>query len=131
MPRTAAKAAEPKKSRFAQLKAEAKANYTPLPPYEFDAVDPPIYISEPDSLERSLALATLLDSKGSVAVTDLSPMIEALVGREAFPVVWAEIRDEPIDVALALVHDINQHFDEAAPDKSAAAVPGGEPDSSR
>lgn len=128
MPRTAAKTA--KKSRFAQLKAEAKKDYEPLPPYEFDAVDPPVYITEPDSLERSLALATLLDSKGSVAVKDLKPMIEALVGA-AFPTVWAEIRDEPIDVALALVHDINRHFDGIAPDDSAEDVPGGEPDSSR
>ncbi|MBF6085224.1 hypothetical protein IU485_28040 [Nocardia cyriacigeorgica] len=128
MPKSVKSAA--KKSRFAQLKAEAKQNYEPLEPYEFDAVDPPVYITEPDSLERSLALATLLDSRGSVAVKDLKPMIEALVG-DVFPIVWAHIRDEPIEVALALVKDINAHFDGIAPDESAEDVPGGEPDSSR
>ncbi|CAM4323123.1 hypothetical protein NONI108955_20775 [Nocardia ninae] len=123
------KTTAPKLSRWAQLKAEAKKNYTPAEPYEFDAVDPPVLITAPDSLERSLALASLLDSAGTVAVRDLESMIAALVGREAFPVVWDAIRDEPVEVTMALVEDINQHFDDDAPDESAAELPGGEQDS--
>ncbi|MEV0759522.1 hypothetical protein [Nocardia sp. NPDC050435] len=124
----AAKKTAPKISRWAKLKAEAKKNYKPAEPYVFDAVDPPVLISAPDSLERSLALVTLLDSAGTVAVRDLESLIQALVGRDAFPLVWDEIRDEPVEVTMALVEDINAHFD-AAPDESAAELPGGEQDS--
>ncbi|PBC38467.1 hypothetical protein CJ179_38335 [Rhodococcus sp. ACS1] len=112
-------------SKWAQLKAEAKKEYEPPKPYLFDAYDPPIEISAPDSLERSLALATLTDLRGQVAVKDMKPMIEALVGADAFPFVWAEIADEPVEVTLALVEDINDHFNEGA-DDSAGSLPGGE-----
>ncbi|RBO87963.1 hypothetical protein [Nocardia puris] len=115
-------------SRWAQLKAEAKKNYIAPDPYIFDGADPPVEISAPDSLERSLALATLLDAAGSVAVRDLEAMIAALVGRAAYPAVWDAIRDEPVEVTLALVQDIQRHFD-AAPDESAADLPGGAQDS--
>ncbi|MEV2222758.1 hypothetical protein AB0E01_23110 [Nocardia vinacea] len=121
----AAKKVVKKVSRFEQLKAEAKKDYHPPAPYIFDGAEPPVEITAPDTLERSLALAALLDSRGSISVRDLESMIQALVGRNAFPYVWDAIRDEPIDVAMALVDDINSHFD-AVPGEEAAELPGGE-----
>lgn len=124
MPAKAKSTDAPKVSRFAQLVAEAKKEYTAPAPYIFDAYDPPIEISAPDSLERSLALATLHDTQGHVSPEELRPMLEALVGDDAFPVVWAAVRNEPIEVVFALIEDINDHFmgDALA---GAEALPGG------
>ena len=117
-----------KKSRWDELRDEAKKDYVAKPPYLLDAYTPPIEISAPDGLERSLALAKLTDTRGSVAVQDLTPMIAALVGDEAYPAVWHLIKDEPVDVALALIRDINDHFNDGA-DDGADELPGGELDS--
>ncbi|KZM71060.1 hypothetical protein [Nocardia terpenica] len=112
-------------SRWEALKREAKKNYSAPDPYVFDGANPPVEITAPDTLERSLALASMLDSRGGIAIRDMEPMILALVGRDAFPVVWDAIRDEPVDVAMALIDDINRHFD-AVPDAGADDLPGGE-----
>ena len=56
-----------KKSRWSILKAEATQNYTVRAPYEFDAVDPPIKIKAPDTIEQMLAIAALLDNSGAVS----------------------------------------------------------------
>ncbi|MFE5290211.1 hypothetical protein ACFRAQ_35110 [Nocardia sp. NPDC056611] len=112
-------------SRWEALKREAKRDYAAPTPYVFDGVNPPIEITAPDSLERSLALASMLDSRGGIAIRDLEPLILALVGREAFTQIWDAIRDEPVEVAMALIEDINKHFD-AVPDAEADDLPGGE-----
>lgn len=124
----ARKTAVAKKSRWDQLRDEAKKDYVAKSPYLLDAYDPPVEISAPDGLERSLALAKLTDTRGAVAVQDLTPMIAALVGDEAYPAVWHLIKDEPVDVALALIRDINDHFNDGA-DDGADDLPGGEQDS--
>lgn len=113
-----------KVSKFSQLVAEAKKDYKPFEPYEFDAFDPPILITAPDGLERSLALATLMDVKGNVTPDDLKPLLLALVGEEAFPYVWEALRNEPVEVTFALVADINEHFNGQALD-GAETLPGG------
>ncbi len=112
-------------SKWARLVREAKKDLNPPTPYEFDAYEPPVLISPPVGIERTLMLARLADSAGMVSGEDLPDMIEALVGEDAFPKVWAVLRDEPIEVTLALIDDLNRHFNGGA-DAGAEELPGGE-----
>ena len=114
-----------KVSKWSQLVAEATKDVQVFEPYEFDAYDPPLLITAPDSLERSLALATLMDSLGQVEPEELFSLIEALVGEENIDLVWAKIKGEKVEVALALVQEINEHFNAQA-DEGAGDLPGGE-----
>lgn len=111
-------------SVWSQILSEANAEYTAPAPFLFDAYDPPIEITSPDSLERSLALATLLDVEGNVNPEDMKPMMAALVGEDAFPLVWDKIRDRPVAVTHFLVEKINEHFNGEA-NKGARELPGG------
>lgn len=115
--------AAPKKSRWAELKAEALKDYSPTPPYLFDAVDPPIEIHAPDSVEQTLALASLLDSSGAIPERDFKALLSTICGK-AFPAVWAVLADEPAGVLMPFITDLNNHF-RAAPD-AADGVPGKE-----
>ncbi|MFD3463762.1 hypothetical protein ACFWVM_28945 [Nocardia fluminea] len=112
-------------SRWSQLVREAKKDLPVHEPYVFDAVDPPVLIDAPDGLERSLALARLLEASEDSAIENLIPMLEALVGEDAFALVWSALRNEPIEVALALIDDIGEHFNGKA-DEGAEQFPGGE-----
>nr|WP_296763804.1 hypothetical protein [Rhodococcus sp. (in: high G+C Gram-positive bacteria)] len=116
-----------KNSKFHKLAREAKKDLVTLEPYEFDAVEPSIFIDPPTSIERSLALATLVDNVDTVAIEDLKPMLEALIG-DNFPIVWAFLGPEPIDVTLAFVDDLHAFF-LAGVDDGAEELPGEEQDS--
>ena len=113
-----------KKSRWAALKAEALKDYAPTPPYLFDAVDPPIEIKAPDSIEQTLALASLLDSSGAISERDFKSLLETICGK-AFPAVWKVLADEPAGVLMPFIDDLNAHF-RAAPDEEedVESVPG-------
>jgi hypothetical protein len=115
--------AAPKKSRWATLKAEALKDYDPTPPYLFDAVEPPIEIKAPDSIEQTLALASLLDNSGAISERDFKSLLETICGK-AFPAVWAVLADEPVGVLMPFINDLNAHF-RAAPDDT-EGVPGKE-----
>ncbi|QDF15388.1 tail assembly chaperone [Gordonia phage Mollymur] len=119
-----------KRSRFAKLLDEAMSNYEPARPYPFDA-DPGnvVYISRPDTTERALALATIVDDRGRVDVEGLKPMLEQLCGADAFPYVWRVVRDAPLELTIALVLDMQDWFYGDA-SKSAGDLPGGSQDSS-
>ncbi|AOE43717.1 tail assembly chaperone [Gordonia phage SpeedDemon] len=108
---TAAEEAAFRTTRFAKLFDEAMADYKPAKPYPFDA-DPDniVYISRPDTTERALALATIVDDRGNFDVEGLKPMLEQLCGDRAFPYVWRVVRDAPIEVTIALVMDIQNWF---------------------
>ncbi|QDF15389.1 tail assembly chaperone [Gordonia phage Mollymur] len=114
-----------KRSRFAKLLDEAMSNYEPARPYPFDA-DPGnvVYISRPDTTERALALATIVDDRGRVDVEGLKPMLEQLCGADAFPYVWRVVRDAPLELTIALVLDMQDWFYGDA-SKSAGDLPGG------
>ncbi|AXH70413.1 tail assembly chaperone [Gordonia phage Daredevil] len=115
----------PVTSRFAKLFDEAMADFTPAKPYPFDA-DPEnvVYITRPDSTERALALATIVDDRGNVDVEGLRPMLEQLCGPNAFPYVWRIIRDAPLEVTIALVLDMQDWFYGSAAE-GASDLPGG------
>lgn len=115
---------EAPKSMWEEILDEANENYEPPKPFLFDAYDPAIEITAPDSLERSLALATLLDVDGNVSPDDMRPMLEALFGEDAFPYVWAKIRNKHPDVTHYLVERINKHFHGDATN-GAKKLPGG------
>lgn len=115
--------AAPKKSRWAELKAEALKDYNPTPPYLFDAVDPPIEIHAPDSVEQTLALASLLDSTGAISERDFKSLLETICGK-AFPQVWSVLADEPAGVLMPFIQDLNDHF--RATPNDADGVPGKE-----
>ena len=121
--------AQAPKSRFAQLSEEALAEYVPAEAYVFD-MDPahPIYITKPDTTERALALATIVDDRGNVAIEQIKPMLESLLG-DAFDRIWISVRDLPIEVTIALVMDIQDHF-YGEGTRSASSLPGGSEGSS-
>ncbi|WP_329405400.1 hypothetical protein OG563_26420 [Nocardia vinacea] len=112
-------------SKWSKLVREAKKGLVTLDPYLFDACDPPVLITAPIGLERSMALAQLSEADRDDSASTLIPMIEALVGAEVFPQVWLAIRDEPIEVTLAFIDDIAEHFNAGA-DEGAEDFPGGE-----
>lgn len=112
-------------SRWSALVREAKKDLPVREPYVLDAVEPPIEIAAPDGLERSLALARLSDTPFEEMLDNLVPILEALVGPEVFERVWTVIRDEPVEVTLALIDDLTAHFNAGA-DTGAEEFPGGE-----
>ncbi|WP_157224905.1 hypothetical protein [Nocardia thailandica] len=112
------------KSRWATMRDEARANRTPREPYAFDAVDPPILITAPDTVERATALAEMIDAKGGIDSAHLRRLIAAICG-DAYERVWEIIRDEPAEVLFALISDMNEHFN-AVPGDEAGDLPGGE-----
>ena len=117
------------KTRFAKIYDEAMANYKPTPPYPF-GLDPDslINISRPDTTERALALATIVDDRGNIDVEGLKPMLEALAG-QAFDRVWYVVRDLPLEVTIALVLDMQDWFYGSAAE-GVDDLPGGSGDSS-
>ncbi|KZM72202.1 hypothetical protein [Nocardia terpenica] len=112
-------------SNWARLVREATKDRKQFEPYVFDAYDPPVLITPPTGLERQLMLARLSDEAGSVEPDDLPEMLAALVGEAAFAKVWDALRDQPLDVTLALIEDINRHFNKGA-DGGAEEFPGGD-----
>lgn len=126
---TAKRTQAPKESSWARLVREAKKDYKPTPPYVFDGCTPAIEIAAPDGLERQLALARLVDTSADELVPNLVPMLEALTGPDAFPFIWKAIRDEPIEVTMALIDSLNEHFngiDDSTADAGAEDFPGGD-----
>ncbi|MFC9995753.1 hypothetical protein [Nocardia sp. NPDC127526] len=119
------KSSAPAESNWAKLVREATKDRTVFEPYVFDAYDPPVLITPPTGLERTLMLARLSDDPDIASPEDLPDMIAALVGEDAFAKVWAALRDQPLEVTLALIRDINAHFNKGA-DDGAEEFPGGE-----
>ncbi|WP_306365304.1 hypothetical protein [Nocardia sp. CC227C] len=113
----------PKKSRWATLRDEARAQHKPKAPYIFDGCEPPVEITAPDSIERLTALLELVDRKGEVDPTRMRDLVRTVLG-DAFDRVWAVIKDEPAEVLLPFIGDISDHFD-ADPGEEAGALPGG------
>lgn len=120
----AARATKKKVSNWDKLVKEARGDYSEQEPYLIDAFDPPIVVTAPDSLERTLALATLVDQRGKIEIDKLRQYMEALFG-DSFEDVWDLIKDQPPTVAMALMQDINDHFNDGA-DDGADDLPGGE-----
>ena len=119
-----------KKSRWSILKAEATQNYTTRAPYEFDAVDPPIKIKAPDTIEQMLAIAALLDNSGAVSERDFKSFLATFCG-DSFPAVWEVLRHEPFAVLLPFVEELNQYFGSLpVEDAEVEEIPGKELDSS-
>ena len=115
-----------KKSRWSILKAEATKDYTEKEPYLFDAVEPPIEIKAPDTIEQTLAFASLLDNTGSVSERDFKDLLATICG-DAFPKVWAVLKREPNVVLMPFIQELNDHFAELpAADDEVAEVPGKE-----
>ena len=117
-----------KPSKWSLLVAEATKDDKVREPYEFDAVEPSIFIEPPENLERALTLAELVDTKGDVDVAKLKPMLEALVGPENFPAIWEVLGKNKIKVTLAFIDDLNDHFNGGA-DNGAEDLPGEDQDS--
>lgn len=113
-----------KKSRFATMRDQARAKHKVQTPYEFDAVDPPILITAPDTVDRALAIAEMIDNNGATNVSELRPLLAAICG-DAFDAVWAELKNEPIELLFDFVNDLNEHFN-AVPGDEGAELPGGE-----
>ncbi|MFE7745377.1 hypothetical protein [Nocardia sp. NPDC057455] len=113
----------PVKSRWAQMRDQARAQHKPRDPYEFDGTEPPTLITAPDTVERATALAALIDQEGSIDPANLRPLFETVCG-PAFPAVWSVVKDEPAEVLFPLISDINDHFN-AVPGDEGADLPGG------
>lgn len=105
--------AEVKKSRWAQMRDEARAaaeeKRAAIAPYEFDGTEPATLVYPPDSVEQVTALARLLDSKLGMRDGEIRDLFEALLGKSFGPI-WDVIKDEPATVLWPLFDDINNHF---------------------
>lgn len=111
----------------ARKRAEAEGRKPPAPPGPFviDDVQPPIVITMPDTLERQLALAELIDPHGSFSANQALPLLRALCG-PAFGRVWSLIKDDTDpNTAIALVQALMQHMYESAGVEEAEELPGG------
>jgi hypothetical protein len=115
--------AEAPKSRWATLRDQARAKHKPQAPYIFDGCEPPVEVTAPDSVERVTALAELLDRDGQFEFQRIRPLLQVLCG-DAFPAVWAVVKDEPAEVLMPLIQDINDHFN-AVPGDEGNDLPGG------
>lgn len=128
----AAPVEETKVSRFAELEAEALADYEPADPYVIDHVDPPIYITEPVESDRVVSMALLYRSNdlepGKVDPANFHPLLRSICG-DAYQRVWSELlAGKHLRVAYALMADIQRHFKPngpAAGKNGVGAVPGG------
>lgn len=117
--------AEPKLSRFEQLRAEAKKELPVFEPYVLDeTLDPPLVIEPPIGLDAQLTVLGMADKNGDTEIRNVKPMLHALCGK-SFDRVWDLLKDEPIEVAEAVVQDMWKFFDEQVLD-SAAETPGKE-----
>lgn len=119
-----------KPSRWSILRAEATKDYKPKESYMFDAVDPPIEIKAPDTIEQTLAMASLLDNSGSIPEREFKSLLAIICG-DTFPKVWAVLRKEPDVVLFPFVQELNEHFHPLpAEDAEVEEIPGKELDSS-
>lgn len=120
---TARKKIEPAApSRFAQLVAEAREKQEKITPYVFDGVDPAVEIHPPTTVEQVTAVAAIMDRDDDFDVSQVMHLFEIVCG-DAFPQVWAAIKDEPIELLFLLVGDMNKHFN-AVPENG-DDLPGG------
>jgi len=119
--------------KFAEMQAEAAAMggeeaAEAWPPFVIDDVTPPIVITAPDTLERQLQIAELIDN-GEIGVGQALPLLRALCG-DAFPRVWSLIKnDKNPNTAIALVQTLMAHM-YGAIEGEASEVPGGSQGSS-
>ncbi|WP_280465240.1 hypothetical protein [Nocardia brasiliensis] len=121
--KVAAKVTEPALSRFAQLEREATATVEPKPDYMFDGTNPPTPIKEPVTAEQVTAFAQLFDQRGGVDVAHLRDLFAAVCG-DAFEPVWAVVGRKHFNVLMALIGDINDHFN-TVPGAEGDDLPGG------
>ena len=115
----------PKKSRWAALRDQARAQHKPIAPYEFDGTEPPTLITAPDTIERATALAELVDSDGRFEYNSIKRLFAVVCG-DAFERVWEVVKGEPVELLLMLINDINEHFGNIVPGDEGADLPGGE-----
>ncbi|ANA86202.1 tail assembly chaperone [Gordonia phage Lozinak] len=124
-------AEEQKTSRFWTLFSEVMGEYTPQDPYPFDGFGPDniIEISAPDTADRALAIVNLCDIHGDVDVKDVQPYMKALLGDEAFELIWPKFLGPfPVQVSLRFAQELTEHFFGGQMDAikaSAAGLPGG------
>jgi hypothetical protein len=107
---------------FERLRAEAVKSLPPIEPYIIRDVDPPISIAPPSSTEQQIALANLFTRTGEFQVRDARNVLEAICG-ETFPRVWDLVRKEHINVLVAFIQDMSEHFSGELPDEG--DFPGG------
>lgn len=129
-PRTAVKAASraprPRAKplgTFARLRAEAAKGQPPLEPYIIDDAEPPISIEPPSTIEQQVDLAGLFSNTGDFKIKDARRILEIICG-DAFPEVWELVRHEHIQVLVAFIRDLADHFATAI-DVGADDFPGG------
>lgn len=113
----------PAKSRWAQLRDEARAKQGEVTPYLFDGTEPPTPIYPPTTVEQVTAMAQVVDSNGDFDAANIRRLFEIICG-DAFPAVWSIVRGEPFDVLFMLVDDMNSHFS-GVPGAKAGDLPGG------
>jgi len=122
---------EEKPSRFWTLFNEVMGEYAPQDPYPFDGfgADNIIHITAPDTADRALAIVNLCDIHGDVDVKDVQPYIKALLGDDAFDLIWPKFLGPfPVQVALRFAQDLTEYFFGGQMDAikaSAATMPGG------
>jgi len=98
-------------SRFARLRDEARAKAKKVEPYVFDeTATPPVVIEAPNTVGKLTRIAAIFDAdQGRFEIGNMMALFETLCG-DAYPVIWPQIENEPIEVMQDLLDDINDHF---------------------
>lgn len=137
MAKTASKA---KTYKFATIKREAQKaaadqpKRKDLPPFVIEDVQPPIVITQPDTVERQLIIAECIGRDGTFDFASVMPLLRALCG-DQFGRVWYLVKDDKDpNTLIALVQTLVEHFQEEAGSLADAVeaneLPGGSEGSS-
>lgn len=132
-------AQKPKTYKFQSFKREAlkRRDKAParkvIPPFVIDDIEPPIMITEPDTLERQVVIADYVGQwqRGDWDMGNTIPLLKALCG-DQFGRVWMLVKDDPDPaVLIPLINAMFDHFNSVIESlEEAAELPGGSEDSS-
>lgn len=121
----------PKKSRWAQMRDEARAKAAEKrkaqKPYMFDGTEPPTPVYPPTSTEHVALLARVFDKNAEVTEGEMLHVLHALFN-DSFDTIWAVIKDEPVEVIFDLFQDVVSYVQDSGvlpSDDEVADVAGG------
>lgn len=111
---------------WAQITKEAEAlkGKNPEPrPFVIDDVEPPIYITAPNTIGRTTALAAMVSMDGEFDARNTVPVLRAMVGDDVWPRVWELLDGAPLEVLRVFMDKLQKHFN-AEMGVGASMVPG-------
>ncbi|QSE72193.1 hypothetical protein [Rhodococcus sp. PSBB049] len=93
------------KKRWQELRDKSRARMEVQEPYMFWGIEPPLPIHFPTSAEKVFELQAFFKR----SEVDPIGFLKILLG-DQFDTVWAEIKDEGVELLFGLINDIGEHF---------------------